>query len=143
MKNGLVCSAPVGSRRARARGTDNLLPDGSKLGPYAIVAPIGAAGTGVVALSSASPERIASSEKMASLSIRLLSDPDHANAKRFHSYDEFEEMELHSTILIDGRGKVRWARTGGDPFMELDFLVGEIKRVNGVETTVAKGPDRK
>ena len=48
-------------------------------------------------------------------------------------------MKLTS-ILIDGRGKVRWARTGGDPFMELDFLVGEIKRVNAVDTTVAKGP---
>jgi hypothetical protein len=75
---------------------------------------------------------------MASLSIRLLSDTDHANAKWFHSYDEFKEMELHSTILIDGRGKVRWARTGGDPFMGLDFLVGEIKRVYAVDTTVAK-----
>ncbi len=93
--------------------------------------------TEVVAISSAPPERIASLETMASLSIRLLSDADHANAKRFHSYDEFEEMELHSTILIDGRGKVRWARTGGDPFMELDFLVGEIERVNGVQATVA------
>ncbi len=96
--------------------------------------------THVGAISSAPPERVASSEKMASLSIRLLSDADHANAKRYHSYDEFEEMELHSTILIDGRGKVRWARTGGDPFMDLDFLVGEIERVNGVETTVAKAP---
>ncbi len=94
--------------------------------------------TEVVAISSALPERVASSEKMASLTIRLLSDTDHANAKRFHSYDEFEEMELHSTILIDGHGKVRWARTGGDPFMDLDFLVGQIKRVNGVDTTVAK-----
>lgn len=97
--------------------------------------------TEVVAISSASPERVASSEKMASLSIRLLSDADHANAKRFHSYDEFEEMELHSTILIDGRGKVRWARSGGDPFMELDFLADQIKRVNAVDTTVAKAPD--
>ncbi len=96
--------------------------------------------TEVAAISSAPPERIASSETLASLSIRLLSDTDHANAKRFHSYDEFEEMELHSTILIDGRGKVRWARSGGDPFLELDFLVGEIERVNGVETTVAQAP---
>jgi peroxiredoxin len=92
--------------------------------------------TEVVAISSASPERIASSEKMAALPLRLLSDTDHANAKRFHSYDEFEDMELHATILIDGCGKVRWARTGGDPFMELDFLVSEIKRVNGVNTTM-------
>ncbi len=32
------------------------------------------------------------------------------------------------------------AAGGGDPFMDFDFLVGEIKRVNAVVTTVAKAP---
>ncbi len=99
--------------------------------------------TQVAAISSASPDRVAASEKLSSLSIRLLSDTNHENAKRFHSYDEFEEIELHSTILIDSRGKVHWARTGGDAFMDLDFLVGEIKRINAVDYTVAQATDRK
>jgi hypothetical protein len=64
--------------------------------------------------------------------IRLLSDDSsHRNARRFNSYDDFEEMELHSTILIDRQGRVHWARSGGAPFMELDFLLGEIDRLNG------------
>ena len=44
--------------------------------------------------------------------------------------DDFEEMELHSTILIDARGRVHWKRTGGDPFSDMDFLLTEVKRMN-------------
>ena len=59
----------------------------------------------------------------------MLSDPSHDNARRFASYDDFEDMELHSTILIDANGRVRWKRTGGDPFSNVDFLLGELARV--------------
>ena len=62
--------------------------------------------------------------------IRLLSDPDNSNAIAWKSYDEFEEIELHSTNFIDRDGRVRWARTGGEPFMDLDFLLEEIDRAN-------------
>jgi peroxiredoxin/tetratricopeptide (TPR) repeat protein len=62
--------------------------------------------------------------------IRLLTDTNHENARRFASYDDFEEIELHSTILIDGAGRVRWKRTGGDPFSNVDFLIRELTRVN-------------
>lgn len=60
----------------------------------------------------------------------LLSDTDHVNARRFTSYDDFEDMELHSTILIDTRGRVHWKRTGGDPFTDMDFILKEVKRMN-------------
>jgi hypothetical protein len=59
-----------------------------------------------------------------------LSDPRFENARRFKSFDDFEELALHSTILIDRRGRVHWARTGGDPFTDFDFLFKEIKRLN-------------
>ena len=36
-----------------------------------------------------------------------------------YSYDDFEELELHSTILIDTAGKKRWSRNGGAPFSDL------------------------
>ena len=42
-------------------------------------------------------------------------------------------MELHATILIDGAGDIRWVRAGGDPFMDLDFLIGEIDRIVGID----------
>jgi peroxiredoxin len=86
--------------------------------------------TVVLAVSSASPEKNRSSQKLGKLDIHLLSDRDHENARRFASYDDFEEIELHSTILIDTRGRVRWKRTGGDPFTDMEFLMQTVKRMN-------------
>ena len=62
--------------------------------------------------------------------MRLLSDHDHENARRFASYDDFEELELHSTILIDTQGRVHWKRTGGKPFADVEFLLQSVKRMN-------------
>lgn len=84
----------------------------------------------LLAISSATPEQHAKSLVLGEMPFRLLPDPKHQNARRFHSYDDFEELELHSTILIDGQGRIRWARTGGDRFMDFDFLLTEIDRVN-------------
>jgi len=44
---------------------------------------------------------------------------------------------LHSTILIDKQGRVHWARHGGAPFTDFDFLVKEIKRLNGLQEAQA------
>ncbi len=96
--------------------------------------------TKVLAISSSTPEKNASSEALGSLGFRLLSDDrSHSNARRFHSYDDFEELELHSTNLIDRHGRVHWARTGGDPFMELSFLLTEIRRVNAMTRSTPAG----
>jgi peroxiredoxin/tetratricopeptide (TPR) repeat protein len=62
--------------------------------------------------------------------VRLLSDTNKENARRFKSYDDFEEMELHSTVLIDKKGRVHWARTGGDPFTDMKFLEKQLERMN-------------
>jgi len=87
--------------------------------------------TVVLAVSSAAPDKNAQGLKdFGELPIRLLSDDHYANAHRFHSYDDFEEAELHSTILIDGEGRVRWARNGGDPFSDMAFLVKQVERMN-------------
>ena len=87
----------------------------------------------VLGISGDTPAMNRASLAMGELGIRLLSDEGFENAKRFHSYDDFEDFELHSTILVDRSGNVRWARSGGDPFMELDFLLGEIDRVNAAQ----------
>lgn len=86
--------------------------------------------TVVLAVSSATPEKNKTSETLGGLSMQLLSDQDHSNARRFTSYDDFEELELHSTILIDTKGRVNWKRTGGDPFSNVDFLVQSLKLMN-------------
>jgi peroxiredoxin len=84
----------------------------------------------VLAVSSSSPEKNRESVALAPLGFTLLSDKNHENARRYASYDDFEDMELHSTIIIDKHGKLRWKRTGGDPFKDIGFLVRELRRVN-------------
>jgi peroxiredoxin/cytochrome c-type biogenesis protein CcmH/NrfG len=86
--------------------------------------------TAVIAISSNKPEDNADSVKIKSVPFRLLSDERFENSKRFLSYDDFERLELHSTILIDAKGKVRWAQRGGDPFTDFDRLFKEIDRMN-------------
>jgi peroxiredoxin len=92
-----------------------------------------AADTQILAVSSDTPEVNLESEAMQHFGFPILSDVDHANARRFHSYDDFEDLELHSTILIDRQGRVRWARTGGEPFTNLDFIFSELKRIESMQ----------
>jgi peroxiredoxin len=86
----------------------------------------------VLAVSWNPPAQNASTLKVKDLPFRLLSDTNFENARRFKSYDDFEETELHSTLLIDRKGRVHWARHGGAPFKDFDFLFKEIKRLNGM-----------
>jgi len=62
--------------------------------------------------------------------VTLASDTAFANARRFKSYDDFEEMPFHSTILIDKHGKVHWAQHGGGPFTDYKFLLSQLQRMN-------------
>ena len=79
---------------------------------------------------SQSPAKLKASKALDQASIKFLSDNAHENARRFSSYDDFEDIELHSTILIDKLGRVRWKRTGGDPFTNIDFLMSDLRRIN-------------
>ncbi len=89
--------------------------------------------TVVLAVSGNQPEDNAKALQSLQLpSVRVLSDDGFANARRYRSYDDFEEMELHSTILIDKKGRVHWARTGGEPFSKMDFLIKQLERMNKV-----------
>jgi peroxiredoxin len=84
----------------------------------------------VVAVSQDTPQANAASLAKGPLHLRLASDTDHANARRFKSYDDFEEMGIHSTILIDREGKVHWASHGGAPFTDYAFLATQLRRMN-------------
>lgn len=87
--------------------------------------------TVVLAVSSSAPSKNAEGLKaFGNLPVQLLSDDNHANAHRFHSYDDFEDMELHSTILIDKLGRVYWARNGGEPFSDMAFLTKQLEAMN-------------
>ena len=87
--------------------------------------------TVVLAVSPNQPEDNAKQLKTADLrDVTVLSDQDHGNARRFQSYDDFEDMEVHSTILIDKKGRVHWGRTGGEPFGDMAFLTKQVERMN-------------
>ena len=86
--------------------------------------------TDVVAVSPNPAEDTRATLKTAKLeAIRFLSDPKRENARRFISYDDFEEMELHATVLIDAQGRVHWASIGGEPFTDYAFLAKQLGRM--------------
>ena len=93
--------------------------------------------TVILAISRDTPRENKESLKMGDVPLRLLSDVKLENAKRWKSYDDFEEMEIHSTILVDKQGRVDWARSGGDPFTDFDFLMKEVRRLNAATAQVA------
>ena len=49
--------------------------------------------------------------------------------KQYRAYDDFENMPLHGTFLIDGDGLVRWQDISFEPFTHVDFLLNESKRL--------------
>ena len=84
--------------------------------------------TVLLAVSSDAPE--VNAKALDGFPLRLLSDPSLANAKRFKAYDDFEEIAIHSTILIDRQGRIQWARHGGQPFDDVTFLQAQLRRMN-------------
>ncbi len=82
----------------------------------------------ILALSPDAPADLARPAPLAGLELRLLSDPEHANARAFHAWNDFEDQALHATILIDRQGRIRWAHTGAQPFADVSFLLEELGR---------------
>mgnify|MGYP001243237701 CR=1 FL=1 len=59
----------------------------------------------------------------------LLADPDLAAFRAARCYDDFEQMPLHGTVLIDGRGRVRWQDVSAEPFTRFAWLLDESRRL--------------
>lgn len=59
----------------------------------------------------------------------LLADPELAAFRAWRCYDDFEELPLHGSFLVDGEGQVRWQDISFEPFTEIDWLLGESKRL--------------
>jgi peroxiredoxin/tetratricopeptide (TPR) repeat protein len=75
----------------------------------------------------------ANAASQGSLNVRLLSDDQFTSARVFKSYDDFEEMPIHSTVLIDKEGLVHWARHGAGPFTDYEFIATQLQRMNARE----------
>ncbi len=59
---------------------------------------------------------------------RLLSNNDLTVFKTYRCYDDFEGKPLHGTFLIAPDGRELWHDIGAEPFMDVDFLLGEARR---------------
>jgi peroxiredoxin len=70
----------------------------------------------------------------------LVSDSDLNVFKAYRCYDDFENITLHGTFLIDGAGMIRWHDISYEPFMDAEFLLRESQRLlsqDGVNLTPA------
>lgn len=61
--------------------------------------------------------------------IPLAADPKHKVFREYRVYDDFENVPLHGTFLIDGKGMIRWQDISYEPFLEPAFLLQESKRL--------------
>ncbi len=91
------------------------------------------AGISLVAISSDSVQNLRKAQDQyrsaGDFPFQIVSDSTLEAFKRYRAYDDFEESPLHATILIDGAGKIRWHDSGAVPFMDVDFLLEEAKRL--------------
>ncbi len=49
--------------------------------------------------------------------------------KKYTAHDDFEDQPLHGTFVLDPQGRILWSDISADPFMEIDFLIKESKRL--------------
>lgn len=82
----------------------------------------------------------ANAASQGTLKVQLLADDQFRNARLFKSFDDFEEIPIHSTVLIDKTGRVHWARHGGGPFTDYDFLASQLERMNALAAKASPAP---
>ncbi|HET6327182.1 MAG TPA: redoxin domain-containing protein [Planctomycetaceae bacterium] len=59
----------------------------------------------------------------------MLSDDTKAAFQAYRAFDNFEGVALHGTFLIDREGFVRWHDVSYEPFMDVNFVLNESKRL--------------
>jgi len=59
----------------------------------------------------------------------MLADPKSDVFRSYRAYDDFEQICLHGTFLIDGQGFVRWHDISFEPFLDAGFVLSEAKRL--------------
>ncbi|MDB4419017.1 peroxiredoxin family protein [bacterium] len=59
----------------------------------------------------------------------IVSDHSKKVFKGYTAHDDFEKEALHGTFVLDGKGRVLWNDISADPFMDLDFLIKEARRL--------------
>ena len=84
------------------------------------------AGIEILAVSVEPQEQV---KKMKPFPFPILANPDLKAFKSWRAFDDFEDMPLHGTFLVDGTGTLRWMDTGFTPFTDAKFVLTEAQRL--------------
>jgi peroxiredoxin len=91
------------------------------------------AGLDVAVISTDSPEALR--EAGGDGPFPVYSGADGAAFRGLDAWDDFEAKPLHATCFIAADGRMRWQHAGYEPFMLPDFLLAEIRRLQGLPET--------
>ena len=91
-----------------------------------------AAGIEIVAIGTDAVEKLAATPGREDFSFPILADPRHTVFRAYRAYDDFEDMPLHGTFLIDAAGRERWRDVSFEPFTDAEFLLAECERLLGL-----------
>jgi peroxiredoxin len=95
------------------------------------------AGIDIVTIGSSTVGQIKQSQDDSPFPFTILADPELEVFKRWRCHDDFEKLALHGTFLVDGAGFVRWQDISYEPFMEVEWLLGESKRLLNLPSAVS------
>jgi peroxiredoxin len=59
----------------------------------------------------------------------LVADVEKSAFKSYRLFEDGDEEALHGTFLVDADGSILWRDSGEEPFMDMDFLLRESKRL--------------
>lgn len=65
----------------------------------------------------------------------LVSDESLEVFKAWRAFDDFENVPLHGTFLVDGHGLVRWQDISFEPFNDPKFVLKESQRLLGLASS--------
>ncbi|MFP6738446.1 MAG: redoxin domain-containing protein [Planctomycetota bacterium] len=61
----------------------------------------------------------------------LVANPELDVFKAYRAFDDFEDLALHGTYLLDEKGSILWHDISYEPFMDPDFVITEWLRLSG------------
>ncbi len=95
------------------------------------VEPFREAGIEIVAISTESVDELQRGLNNFSESVPfpLLANPEHDVFRSYRCYDDFEGQPLHGTFVLDGDGAILWQDIGHEPFVDVEFLLAESRRL--------------
>lgn len=103
-----------------------------------LAAEYASAGIELVGISTDAPEQLrqsherfaaSSGDAAAKFPFALVSNAALDVFKQYRCYDDFEQLPLHGTFLVDAEGRIRWQDISYEPFKEPRFLLDEARRL--------------